>query len=205
MENINKYLTAARQALQQSNYEDAMKYYDMVKLEEPTNAEAKIQFQYAKFCNCTNGEAYNCYNDYIKVLQFAVENVSQSNMTLEEQLDFLSVLQKNSFDAFKDCSSAMERIRVEGDNTTGKISSLRRGNILFARDFGDAMEQKYATSEKGMQIASEAWKSFVKRASGFGLPKEYMESLPSYVEKIKKVDPSFDFVPKKRGCLQFIQ
>ena len=195
----SKYLLAARQALQEGNYEDAKKYYEMVKIDDPTNVEAKIQYQYAKFMDCTKGQAYNCYNDYMNVLFHAVENVSASDVPVEEQLKFLSTLVNNSVDAMKMCIDSLQSIRVEGDNTLEKIKGIRRVNILFASDFGDAIEQKYGSSTEGMKIACEAWKSFVNRANGW-LPKKDREMIPPYVEKIQKIDPSFNFVAKKRGC-----
>lgn len=201
MAETSKYLLAARQALQEENYEDAKKYYDMVKTDDPTNVEAKIQFQYCKFMDCTKGQAYNCYNDYMNVLNYAVENVAASDMPLEEQLKFLSTLVDNSIDAMKICFSSMNSIKVQGDDTYNKQHNLRRTNILFARDFGDAVAQKYADSTEGMQIACNAWKSFVNRANGSScVTKQDGETVPSYAEKIQKIDPSYNFVPKKRGC-----
>lgn len=201
MAEVSKILLAARQALQENNYEDAKKYYDMVKTEDPTNVEAKIQYQYCKFLDCTNGQAYNCYNDYMNVLQHAVNNISASDMPVQEQLEFLSTLVDNSINALKQCTNAMETIRVENDGTSARISRLRGENFLFARAFGDAVEQKYKDSAEGMKVACDAWKRFVNRANGsIYVSKTDAETIPTYVEKIQKVDPSFTFVAKKRGC-----
>ena len=201
MADTSKYLQAARQALQEKNYEDAKKYYEMVKLEDPTNAEAKIQYQYAKFEDCTNGQAYDCYTDYMNLVKYAVNNISASDMTVEEQIAFLSELIDTNVNALNSCCRAMNYIKTENDGTSATINRLKRESILFARDFGDAIEQKYKDSTEGMQAACKAWKSFVNRANGNAwVPKPDAEMIPTYVEKIQKIDPSFNFVAKKRGC-----
>jgi len=101
----------------------------------------------------------------------------------------------------KICINSLTSIRVDGDDTASKTSRIRRENVLFARDFGNAIEQKYGSSAEGMKIACDAWKSFVNRANGnLYVSKQDAETLPSYVEKIQKIDPSFNFVAKKRGC-----
>lgn len=201
MAETSKYLIAARQALQEKNYEDAKKYYDMVKVEDPTNAEAKIQYQYAKFMDCTNGEAYNCYTDYMNLLKYAVDNIAASEMPVEEQIAFLSQLVDNSVNTLNQCVSAMNYIRVENDGTFAKTQRLKRESILFARSLGDAIEQKYKDNNDGMQAACKAWKSFVNRANGNTcVSKEEEATIPSYVEKIQKIEPDFNFVAKKRGC-----
>lgn len=201
MADAKKFLQAARQAMEEQNYEDAKKFYDMVKVEDPTNAEAKIQFQYCKFLDCTNGQAYNCYTDYMNILQSAVKNIAASDMSVEEQIAFLSTVIDNSFNAMKSCISAMDRIRVEGDSTLSKQQRMRKESILFARDFGDAVAQQYKDSAEGMKVACAAWKSYVNRGNGsIYISKQEAEILPTYVEKIQKIDPSFNFVPKKRGC-----
>lgn len=205
MAETSKYLLAARQALQEKNYEDAKKYYDMVKVEDPTNAEAKIQYQYCKFQDCINREAYNCYTDYMNTLKHAVDNIASSTtMPVEEQVEFLSSLVDNSVDALKSVCDTLNYIKTENDGTSAKIHRLKRESILFIRDFGDAIEKKYSNSNEGMQVACKAWKSFVNRANGNAwVPKQDADKIPSYVEKIQKIDPSFNFVAKKRGCVSF--
>lgn len=203
MADVKKYLQAARQALQEENYEDAKKYYDMVKTEDPTNAEAKIQYQYCKFRDCKKGEAYNFYSDFMSVVTHAVDNISASDMPTQEQLEFLSTLFDNSIDALSICRKCMSDIAIQGDNTFTKSSGLYTAHILFAKNFGDAVAKKYATNSEGMQLACKAWKSFVNRINGctfFSKTDPVLETIPAYVEKIQKVDPSFTFVPKKRGC-----
>ena len=204
MAEVSKYLLAARQAMQEENYADAQKYFEMVKLDDPTNIEAKIQYQYCKFLDCVRKDSYNCYTDYMNLLKHAVINVAESEMPLEEQLAFLSHLIDDSVDALKLCCSALSAIRVEGDDTFATIRGLKRRSILFARDFGDAMEKKYADSPEGMQIACHAWKSFVDRINGntsFSKKGSEVASIPTYVAKIQAIDPTYTFVEKKRGCL----
>lgn len=201
MADTSKYLLAARQALQEKNYEDAKKYYEMVKIEDPTNAEAKIQYQFAKYEDCTNGQAYDYYTDYMNLLKHAVDNIAASDMPADEQIKFLSGLIETSVNAVKSCGYAMNRIRTEGDGTSAKINRIERENILFAKQFGDDLERKYGSTAEGMEAACKAWKSYVDRANGnLYIPKTEDPIILTYVEKIQKVDPSYNFVPKKRGC-----
>jgi superfamily II helicase len=186
------------------NYEDAKKYYDMVKVDDPTNIEAKIQFQYCKFMDCKKGEAYSFYGDYINVMKHAVDNVASSEMTLEEQIEFLSTSFDNTLDTMSSCRSCLRDLHIEGDDNLNKSSAVFKDHILFARDFGDEVAKHYMDSAEGMALACKAWKSFVDRINGncfFAKNSPAVASIPAYVEKIKKVDPSYNFVEKSRGCL----
>ena len=46
MSEISKYLKLARTAREEDNSEDAKRYYDMVRTEDPENGEAKFFYAY---------------------------------------------------------------------------------------------------------------------------------------------------------------
>ena len=54
MEAQNKYLVLARRAREEGNAEDARRYYDILRTEDPDNAEAKFFYSYYRGC-CHSG------------------------------------------------------------------------------------------------------------------------------------------------------
>lgn len=56
MNERNKYLKPARTAREEDNTEDAKKYYDMVRTDDPENGEAKFFYAYYSLYEGKNGE-----------------------------------------------------------------------------------------------------------------------------------------------------
>lgn len=83
MSEQNKYLLLARQAKKEGNSEDAAKYYDMVRTDDPENGEAKFFYAYFRMMSGTKGEAFTQFINLCKCASPAIELINKSNETVE--------------------------------------------------------------------------------------------------------------------------
>jgi len=199
-ETIEKYLKLARRAREEGNSEDAKKYYDMLRTEDPENTEARCFFPVYRLWDGKKGEWYHNFLDLCNGVSSAIRAIAESDATAEEKAALLG----DYFGAIKDlpqtCNKILNELNHEGSHVTQIKESGRRGmQMLYG--FGDAVEKNFSDSE-AMKWAVEAWKAGVYRQQqwwGMGLDKTLPES---YAAKIKKFDPSYE-MPKKAGCISF--
>lgn len=86
----NKFIILARAAKEEGNYEDAKKYYEIVKTEDPFNPEAKFYYQYFTTMTCKNGEIASKYQQLYKCVEPTFKLIKSSEMTKEEKFEFVS-------------------------------------------------------------------------------------------------------------------
>ena len=110
MENQNKYLLLARRAREEDNAEDAKKYYDMVRTEDPDNAEAKFYYSYYRMFSDTQGHAYSNYVDFCKGVKPTISMVIASDDTDSEKKAFLKTMLNCLEDTYSAASSANRNI-----------------------------------------------------------------------------------------------
>lgn len=89
MENQNKYLLLARRAREEDNAEDARKYYDMVRTEDPDNVEAKFFYSYYRMFSDTQGHAFSNFVNFCKGIKSTVAMVIGSADSEAEKKAFL--------------------------------------------------------------------------------------------------------------------
>ena len=85
----SKFIILARAAKEEGNYEDAKKYYEMVKTEDPFNPEAKFYYQYYVTMTCKNGEIVGKYQQLYKCVEPTFKLVKESSMSEEEKAKFV--------------------------------------------------------------------------------------------------------------------
>ena len=88
MDNQNKYLLLARRAREENNAEDARKYYDIVRTEDPENAEAKFFYSYYRMMDGTKGEAYNNFISFCNGMGSTTSMIMGSDYSAEEKRAF---------------------------------------------------------------------------------------------------------------------
>lgn len=70
----NKYLKLAREARSEGNSEDAKKFYDLVRTEDPENGEAKFFYAYYALYEVTNGEIAKRFTNLCNALKTSVKS-----------------------------------------------------------------------------------------------------------------------------------
>ena len=93
-ESEQKYLKLARTARDEDNSEDAKRYYDMVRTENPENGEAKVFYQIYTFWESKKGESENRFEAVTKVLAPSIRLIAQSEDTIDAKLDIISAIIK---------------------------------------------------------------------------------------------------------------
>lgn len=202
--NENKYLKLARRAREENNTEDAKKYYDMVRTENPDNTEARFFYSYYRLWDGTKGEAYGKFIDFLNVVIPVVKSVAGSDASDEEK----EKLVEDMYSSVQGLTMSVRSIQIDLFNAgkdqiyNKQKNSCEKNGTEMLYKFGDALETNFAGNTKILAVAVNAWKKAVSQQQQFpycGLDKTLPEK---YLPKIQKVDPSFT-LPKKAGCISF--
>lgn len=204
-----KYLRLARTARAESNTEDAKRYYDMVRTDDPENGEAKFFFAFYSLYEGKNGEIPKRFSNLCAGLKSSIKLVKDSDMDESEKISTIGEI----FDAFIPEAWSLNRYMNNKNRETkvgdsyvkvfeaSQISSVSKEGLATLKDIGDFIASIYSTSPEGMNLAVKAWKEYVSLAQKWYAyaPKGDAEI---YAAKIQKVDPSYE-MPKKAGCISF--
>lgn len=205
--NDNKYLTLARRAREEGNVEDARKFYDTVRTDDPDHVEARFFYAYYRLWDGTKGEAYNDFIKFCNATKSIVEAVADSDAETEDKVKLLADMQS----CIKGLPAAMSSIQIElwkvaSDSEKTKYNNQKKHcenmGIQCLYRLGDAIEDCFADNAEAQKIAVAAWKS------GVAVQQQYPycgidKSLPEkYLPKIQKADPDYT-LPKKAGCISF--
>lgn len=204
-----KYLKLARTARAESNTEDAKRYYDMVRTDDPENGEAKFFFAFYALYEGKNGEIPKRFSNLCAGLKSSIKLVKDSDMDESEKISTIGEI----LDAFIPEAWSLNRYMNNKNRETkvgdsyvkvfevSQISSVSKEGLATLKDIGDFIASIYSTSPAGMNLAVKAWKEYVSLAQKWYAyaPKGDAEI---YAAKIQKVDPSYE-MPKKAGCISF--
>lgn len=205
MSEISKYLKLARTAREEDNSEDAKKYYDVVRTEDPENGEAKFFYAFYALYEGKNGEIPKRFSNLCTVLKSSIKLIQESDSSNEEKLNDCNVI----MDAFIPEPWSLNRYMNNKNHETKigdsyvkvfEISQIRgvcRDGMAALKEIGD----HFAASPVYMNLAVKAWKEYVTLAQKWYsyAPKGDAEL---YAAKIQAVDPSYE-MPKKAGCISF--
>lgn len=194
----NKYLKLARQAREEDNTEDAKRFYDMVRTEDPENGEAKFFYAYYALYEGKNMEIPTRFANLCKILMPSIKRLIESENEEKEKII------TDIVNAFVPQTWNLNRYMNHQKVGTGN----NRKCIFEAREIG-------AVSENGMQVLYELG-DFLEANSYFSLAcvawkeaislqqKWYSSGTKGdpekYTEKVKKYEPSYE-MPKKAGCI----
>lgn len=204
-----KYLKLARTAREEDNTEDAKRYYDMVRADDPENGEAKFFFAFYSLYEGKNGEIPKRFSNLCGGLKSSIKLVKESDSDEAEKLSIISAI----LGAFVPETWASNRYMNNKNHETkvgdsyvtvfsnSQITSVCKEGMAALKDIGDYVASIYSSSPEGMKLAASAWKEYVSLAQKWYAyaPKGDAET---YAAKIQAVDPSYE-LPKKAGCISF--
>ena len=204
-----KYLKLARTAREEGNTEDAKRYYDMVRTDDPENGEAKFFFAFYSLYEGKNGEIPKRFSNLCGGLKSSIKLVKESDADEAEKLSIISAI----LNAFIPETWSENRYMNNKNHETkvgdsyvkvfeqSQIVSVSKEGMATLKDIGDYVASIYSSSSEGMNLAVKAWKEYVSLAQKWYAyaPKGDAEA---YAAKIQKVDPSYE-LPKKAGCISF--
>ncbi len=201
----NKYLKMARQAREEDNAEDAKKFYDMARTEDPDNAEAKFFFQYYSLMDCKNGEIPVKYDNVEKSAYSTIKMLGKSDYTAEDKFDLLSQI----VDAFLPLAASMwhHMLGLSCFDYSDTIR-MRNNHIRNAKELGNTIIDTFG-EEKGLHtdLAVKCWKEAIDFDFACCNYLNYKDKdkevwMHKYAKKIQKYDPSYKMPEyKQAGCL----
>ena len=209
MSEISKYLKLARTAREEDNTEDAKKYYDMVRTDDPENGEAKFFYAYYALYEGKNGEIPKRFSNLCGVLKNSIKMVKESDYSDEEKTAVLNAIFDNFVPTTWSLNRYMNKKNTETkvgdsyvkvfDNT--QVTSVCKEGMKTQKELGDYSQSLFESSPEGMNLAEKAWKEYVVLAQKWYAyaPKGDAEA---YAVKIQKIEPSYE-LPKKAGCISF--
>jgi hypothetical protein len=204
-----KYLKLARTARKEGNTEDAKRYYDMVRTDDPENGEAKFYFAFYSMYEATNGELPGRFSNLCSGVKSSIKLVKESELDEAEKLSIISGILKAFVPETWANNCYMRKKNKEtkvGDSYVivfkgSKIDSVTREGMATLKDIGDYVASIYSSSPEGMKLAASAWKEYVSLAQRLHR-QAYAPTgdAEAYAVKIQAVDPSYE-MPKKAGCI----
>ncbi len=197
-EQIEKYLTLAKRARSENNSEDAMKYYDMVRTEDPDNKEARFFYPYYRLWEAKKGDWYKVYIDFCNAALNLIRSLTAEDAALVPEI----------FDAVKTLPASASKVQMDLFKTGANQNQYNAQNkhcqqigIEFLYKFGDEVDKTFRGTDTA-KVAVEIWKQGVSYQQQWPYCGVDKTASDTYVAKIKKYDPSFE-PPKKAGCISF--
>ena len=206
MQETNKYLKLARTAREEGNTEDAKKFYDIVRTEDPENGEAKFFYPFFALYEGTNGEIAKRFQNLTNVLEPAVKLVALSAETDEEKAEVIRAMVKEYTPLTWSLNRYMNTLTVgSGQNQTRVLSSrditaAGEAGVIGLYRLGDAIAKYFSDRPEILSLAVTPWKEGVSLQQKWYAYKYDGKKPEEYAEKIKKIEPSYE-MPKKAGCI----
>lgn len=205
----DKYLKLARQAREENNTEDAKKFYDMARTEDPENVEAKFYYAYFNLNDAIVKEVPNKFIDYCKVALASVKMLKESEMDEKAKKELLadiaSTHASEAVSMYRYVESHRDRSRSDYVDPNGfydfsQVNAVQLSAIHSLDDMGNFIANSFGDDPEAMKLAADLWKGifavkifsqwyFFQSASGN--KEESKKKWHELVEKIQKVDSSF--------------
>lgn len=202
-----KYLRLAREARAENNSEDAKRYYDMVRTENPDNGEAKFFYGLYSLYEGKNIEIAKRFANLCNIVIPSVNKVVSSDLSNIEKLEVLNAIVDAFVPETWNLNRYMNKLTVGSGNDTQRvlsnndIASVSNNGMKTCYALGDAIESKFEGDKDAMKAACKAWKeaiSLQQKWYAYGTKGDPEK----YTEKVKKYEPSYE-MPKKAGCISF--
>lgn len=155
MDNQNKYLLLARRAREDNNTEDAKKYYDMVRTEDPDNIEAKFYYSYYRMMDCKQGQAAGEFITFCNSINSTVSMLIASDYTKDEKIAFFSSIYSCIMYAYRAADNANKNINGnQGGAIFGAIRTTTAN--LFSR-----IKKEYANDNDMLKLELKLRSSYL--------------------------------------------
>lgn len=203
----SNYLKLARDARKEGNSEDAKRYYNLVREEDPQNCEAKYFYAYYSVYAGKNGELSKNFSNLCTVVLSTIKLLNESSLSTEEKLFVAQQIVESFCPETWSLNSYMNRKNREtkvGDSyvrvfDSTVITTCIKNGMKTLKALGDSVDSLFGNDPSGKKIAAIAWKEYVSLSQ-----KWYAHAVKGdaelYTEKIKSVDPAYE-MPKKAGCI----
>lgn len=198
----SKYIKLAREAKSENNIEDAKKYYDMAKVDDPENPEPKYYYSFFKLKDSMNKDVPNNYVDYLNVASNIVKKIKNSSLSDDEKIELLrNIVIDHANITVLICDLIYRNSQGETRIFDTKIyNNSVRLTVPQLEAMGDQIIQEFGENEEAQKLATKCWKAIFVRAnwkqwyyyqSVTGNRVASAEKFESLIKKIQKIDSSF--------------
>lgn len=204
---MSKYLVNARQARDNNNTEDAKRFYDMVRTDDPMNGEAMFFYQYYSLYEGKNGEIPTRFINIQKALEPSINAVVNSEDAPEEKMTIIAAIVNayipltwtlNRYMNGLNTGTGANRVTVISAST---ISSTCEAGVIKLYGLGDLLESIFGENGAAKVLSIACWKEAITLQQKWYAYKYAGITPETYAEKIKAVEPEYE-IPKKAGCIQ---
>ena len=201
-----KNLLNARRAREENNSEDAKRFYDMVRTDDPDNGEAKFFYQYYALYEGKNGEIPTRFKNLTNTLISSVECVARSNDG--DKLEVLKAIVNAYIPMTWSLNRYMNNLTVGTGSdrqrvlSSAEISGACVRGVTALYKLGDTIVSLFGDNGEAMNLAISAWKEAITLNQKWYAYKYEGYVAEDYAAKIQKVEPTYE-MPKKAGCISF--
>ena len=185
----------ARRAKNDNNSENALKYYDMILIKDPSSWEANFYVVYFRAMSCKIMEignaavsVSNCLDSTLNLVKNNVVDVKKQGETIAELCSRLLVVSTTLYSGAK--NHYLNHSSADGSGQEYNHRTISSAHILYT--FGDCLINNFEDTY-GL-IAAEAWKQgIIIHNDDFLTRKEAdKNTIIKYAEKVKKYDSSYE-------------
>ena len=204
----SKYLRLARAARDEDNGEDAKKFYDMVRVEDPENGEAKFFYQYYSLYEGKNGELASRFVKLTNTITSAITMVAESTESASEKLSIIKAMAEAFTPMTWALNSYMNKLTVGSGSDrqrvlpTSDIHSSCVVGVVSLYNMGDTIAKLFPNNSDAMKLCVMVWKEGVSLQQKWYAYNYNGKTAEEYAQKIQKIDSSYE-MPKKAGCISF--
>ncbi len=188
----------ARRAKDTDNSENALKYYDMILVKDPSSWEANFYVVYFRSMSCKIAEICSAGNSVSNCLETVIELVKNKVTDSNEQTKIISEIYTRCMIIANMLSSAAENhyngidVSIRGNYVQEYVNNAAAAaDIMYV--LGNVLEAKFA--DKYGIVAANAWEDGIKIHNGYLKylvdKQSNQQAMISYGEKIKKFNPSY--------------
>lgn len=206
-EKLRNLYTLARQAKDSNDAENAVKYYDLIKQEDPSSWEAcfyNVYFRAAQtrvmYIQSAANSVKNCLENVFELIRISSDSDEEKKAHIREVsvrvtliCSLLESSSKSTFVKLWSNAGGDSRVDLMAEYTS---RALAASDALFA--CGNLIEQDYKTDTLMMKTACELWKSGIdiwknSYAIFDNHAARYSTMKNSYVAKIQKYQGNYSF------------
>lgn len=202
----SKYLISARNARKENNSEDAKRFYDLVRVDDPENLESRFFYSYYSLQEGTNGEIPTRFVNLCNTVISVVKELSKKEDSNENKQTLLNDIVDTFVPETWTIFAYLINLTVgEGSNRVQVIDKSKRDivckegvNTLYA--LGDLINNEFSNLPDAKKLAVSSWKEGVFLSQKwYALFKKAVTE--EYANKIKAIEPNY-VMPRKAGCIQ---
>ena len=203
-----KYLKLARTARDENNGEDAKKFYDMVRVEDPENGEAKFFYQYYSLYEGKNIDIANRFIKLVNAIGSSIMMIAESSDSDADKLATVKAIVNAYVPMTWSINRYMNNLTVGSGSdrqrvlSASDINSACQTGVIGLYNLGDAIEKHFGDKPEAMTLAATAWKEGVSLQQKWYAYKYDGKTPEEYTAKIQKVEPDY-VMPQKAGCISF--